>query len=73
MLWFNRPIQPVDFPSNVPKSSVLTTQEINITTIPEFYERLANGVNVVIDIIYNLDVSNEMFFFINVLLSSVAV
>ncbi|PWA91943.1 hypothetical protein CTI12_AA084870 [Artemisia annua] len=50
-----RPIQPVNFPSNVPKSNVLTTEEINITTIPEFYERLANGVNVGAGVPYWLD------------------
>ncbi|GKB85938.1 replication factor A protein 1 [Tanacetum coccineum] len=46
-----RPIQPVEFPSNVPTSNVptsnvLKTDEINITTIPDFYQHLANGVNV---------------------------
>nr|GEV57376.1 hypothetical protein [Tanacetum cinerariifolium] len=47
-----RPIQPVDFPSNVSTSNVSTSnglkiEEINITTIPDFYQHLANGVNVV--------------------------
>nr|GFA69070.1 replication factor A protein 1 [Tanacetum cinerariifolium] len=41
-----RPIQPIEFPSNVPTSNGLKTKEINITTIPDFYQHLANGVNV---------------------------
>ncbi|PWA82698.1 replication factor A protein 1 [Artemisia annua] len=62
-----RPIQPIDFPSNVPKSSVLTTQEINITTIPEFYERLANGVNVgtefiISSMVVGIDLDNDWKF-----------
>ncbi|PWA79540.1 replication factor A protein 1 [Artemisia annua] len=62
-----RPIQPVDFPSNVPKPNVLTTEEINITTIPEFYERLANGVNVgtefiISSMVIGIDLDNDWKF-----------
>nr|GEX70634.1 hypothetical protein [Tanacetum cinerariifolium] len=41
-----RPIQPVEFPFNVLTSNGLKTEEINIITIPDFYQHLANGVNV---------------------------
>nr|GEW99059.1 hypothetical protein [Tanacetum cinerariifolium] len=54
-----RPIQPVEFPSNVttsnvPTSNGLKTGEINITTIPDFYQHLANGVNAGIEFIISL-------------------